>query len=272
MKTSRVLQGLFVRIATVSILLLGPSLVCWMPSSVFSSAILLAQTASPSGSGPSAEKAASGGSSHPAAHKLRYDFGMGGKAHTSMFGVQAEGYKFVYVIDRSGSMGGSGPTALKAAKAELLASLKDLEQTHQFQIVFYNEKPALFNPTGDPHRTLFATEQNKSLAERFIDTITAFDGTRHDEALMLAVKLHPDVIFWLTDADEPKLSGVDLTRISRLAAGITIHAIEFGSGPQPESDNFLVQMARQTGGTHHYVDLTKEPPPAEPPMHAEQRR
>jgi len=32
----------------------------------------------------------------------------GGKAHTSLFGVVGEGYKFVYVFDRSGSMGGRG--------------------------------------------------------------------------------------------------------------------------------------------------------------------
>jgi hypothetical protein len=227
--------------------------------------LALAQTPSPSGRGPSA-----GNSTSPdaaARHRPRYDFGMGGKAHTSMFGVQAEGYKFVYVIDRSGSMGGAGGTALKAAKAELLASLKDLEQTHQFQIVFYNEKPTLFNPSGDPHRTQFATSQNKAEAERFIDGITAFDGTRHDEALLLAIRLHPDVIFWLTDADEPKLSRDELTRLNRLAAGITIHAIEFGSGPQPEADNFLVQIAQQNGGTHRYVDITKEPP-----MNAEGRR
>ncbi len=75
------------------------------------------------------------------------------------------------------------------------------------------------------------------------------------------------MIFWLTDADEPKLNRAELARINRLAAGITIHAIEFGSGPQPEADNFLVQIAQQNGGTHQYVDITKEPP-----IHADERR
>jgi hypothetical protein len=227
--------------------------------------LLLAQSLPPNSGGQnnSARAAADllpGNPAAPPADRPRYDRGLGGKAHTRMFGVQAEGYKFVYVIDRSGSMGGSSSTALKAAKAELLASLNDLEQTHQFQIVFYNEKPTIFNPTGDPHRALFATERNRAEAERFIDSITPFDGTRHDDALLLALRLHPDVIFWLTDADEPKLSQADLARINRLAAGITIHAIEFGSGPQPEADNFLVQIAQQNGGTHQYVDIAKEPP------------
>jgi hypothetical protein len=195
-----------------------------------------------------------------AAHQERYDFGMGGKAHTSMFGIQAEGFKFVYVIDRSASMGGSGPTALRAAKAALLASLQDLEQTHQFQIVFYNEKPVTFNPSGDALRAVFATARNKALAAEFVQSITSFDGTRHDDALMLAVRLHPNVIFWLTDADEPKLGPAQLERINRMAAGITIHAIEFGTGPQADADNFLAKIARETGGSHRYVDISKLPP------------
>jgi len=83
----------------------------------------------------------------------------GGKARTSLFGVVGEGYKFVYVFDRSGSMGGQGENSLQAVKKELLASLKNLDTVHQFQIVFYNQRPALFNPTGTPGRLAFATEQ-----------------------------------------------------------------------------------------------------------------
>lgn len=189
-----------------------------------------------------------------------YNRGLGGKARTSMFGIEAEGYKFVYVLDRSASMGGNGAAALKAAKAELLASLGNLEQTHQFQIIFYNEKPTAFNPTGDPHRALFATEENKAAAEKFVRSITPFDGTRHDDALMLAIKLQPNVIFWLTDADDPKLGPNQLARINRMAGGITIHAIEFGSGPQAAADNFLVKIARENGGQHAYVDVSKRSP------------
>jgi len=142
-----------------------------------------------------------------------------------VFGIPGEGYKFVYVFDRSGSMGGSGRSALSAAKAELLASLESLEKTHQFQIIFYNDRPTKFNPTGNPDRLVFATERNKALARRFVASITAEGGTRHEEALIAAIKLQPDVIFFLTDADEPKLWPDQLARIHRMAAGITIHGL-----------------------------------------------
>lgn len=179
----------------------------------------------------------------------------GGKARTSLFGVVGEGYKFVYVLDRSGSMGGSGQTALRAVKAELLRSLKNLDTVHQFQIIFYNERPAIFNPTGTPERLAFATEQNKSRAARFIDAIVAEGGTAHEEALRLAIRLQPDVIFLLTDADDPKLTAAQLEKIRDRAAGIVINAIEFGSGPKPAGASFLAELARQNGGGYAYVDI-----------------
>jgi hypothetical protein len=56
----------------------------------------------------------------------------GGMGQTSVFGIRAEGQKFAYVFDRSESM--MGPP-LGAAKAELIASLRSLQDTHQFKIV-----------------------------------------------------------------------------------------------------------------------------------------
>ncbi len=183
-----------------------------------------------------------------------------GKARTSLFGIVGEGYKFVYVFDRSGSMGGSGRNALRAVKAELLASLEHLDTVHQFQIVFYNERPLLFNPSGTPGRLAFANEQNKDRARRFIESITADGGTEHEDALRLAIKMRPDVIFFLTDADEPPLTRSQLDRIQRLAAGITIHAIEFGPGPKPEGKTFLAVLAGENAGQYTYVDISKAAP------------
>lgn len=182
---------------------------------------------------------------------------IGGKARTSLFGITAEGWKFVYVFDRSDSMNWHDRKPLRAAKAELLASLESLERVHQFQIIFYNQTPEIFNPSGQQNKLAFATDQNKRNAHRFVSGITATGGTEHVAALKLAMKLRPDVIFFLTDADEPALSARQLYDINRRAAGITIHAVEFGMGPKRNSNNFLVKLARQNGGEHHYVDVSK---------------
>lgn len=187
-----------------------------------------------------------------------------GKAQTSMFGLVAEGYKFVYLLDRSGSMGGSGRIALKAVKAELEQSLETLDSIHQFQIIFYNERPVVFNPSGTPGKLAFATDANKERAIRFINSITPDGGTRHDDALKKALQLRPDVIFFLTDGDEPQLSQAQIDEISRRAAGITIHTIEFGMGPKPEEKSFLAKLAESARGQYTYIDLRKHvasPPP-----------
>ncbi|MCE5303323.1 MAG: VWA domain-containing protein [Planctomycetaceae bacterium] len=181
----------------------------------------------------------------------------GGKARTRLFGVVGEGYKFVYVFDRSGSMGGSGQRALRAAKGELIRSLEPLDTVHQFQLIFYNEEPLLFNPSGASGRLAFATDANKRRAIRFIDSVQAVGGTNHEDALRLAIRLQPDVIFLLTDADEPSLTAAQLDKIRTLAAGIVINAIEFGDGPKLTGASFLEALARENGGGYAYVDLSK---------------
>ena len=182
-----------------------------------------------------------------------------GATRTGVFGAIGEGRKFVYVFDRSGSMDGHGGAPLSAAKKELIASLDDLGSTHQFQIIFYNEQPRVFNPTGTPGRLVFGTEQNKYLAQKFVGSITADGATRHEEALEMAIKMGADVIFFLTDADEPRLTAKQLARVAQLNRGTAINAIEFGYGAQSDPDDFLVQLARQNGGQHVYVDISLLP-------------
>ena len=181
----------------------------------------------------------------------------GGKARTGMFGLTGEGYKFVYVFDRSGSMGGDGSASLKAVKAELLASLKNLDTVHQFQIIFYNQRPVLFNPGGTPGKLTFATEQNKRAVERFLKSIEANGGTDHQAALRMAAAMKPDVIFLLTDGDDPKLTPQQMEKIQGWLGGIHINIIEFGPAEQPEKDSFLKELARRVGGEYRYVDAAK---------------
>lgn len=181
---------------------------------------------------------------------------MGGKGRTSMFKVTGEGWKFVYVLDRSDSMNWHHQKPLRAAKSELIASLASLESVHRFQIVFFNEQPEIFNPSGRPNRLAFATDQAKRNARAFVGRILADGGTDRQAALFAAIKLQPDVIFFLTDADAPPSPG-QLYEINRRAAGITIHTIEFGLGPQRDPNNFLVKLAEQNGGQHGYVDISR---------------
>ncbi len=119
----------------------------------------------------------------------------------------------------------------------------------------------MFNPSGVLGRLVFGTDQNKYLARKFVGSITADGATRHEEALEMAMRLAPDVIFFLTDADQPQLSAKQLAHIAQRNRGTLINAIEFGYGSQSDGDNFLVRLARQNGGQHVYVDVSQLPTP-----------
>ena len=184
-----------------------------------------------------------------------------GEATVNVFGVQGTGNRFVYVFDRSLSMSGYGGRPLAAAKRELIKSLESLGGVHQFQIVFYNEEPKIFNTrAGQSPQLVFASDENKRQAETFVSSITADGGTQHMEALLRAFALTPDVIFFLTDADDPKLSDADLARLrQRNRGGAVINCIEYGSGASQSDNNFLKRLAAQHRGHHAYVDVARLP-------------
>lgn len=178
-----------------------------------------------------------------------------GYAKVSVFGVEGKGNKFVYLFDRSASMDGA---PLSAAKKQLLESLKSLDSVHQFQIIFFNSKTRVFDASGGGHRVAFASDRNKQLAANFVGGITADGGTDRMVALREAIGFAPNVIFFLSDADDP-MSDTELTEIAKLnrrvAAAICV--IEFGRQPNPPANNFLMRLARDSGGKYGYVDTTK---------------
>lgn len=178
-----------------------------------------------------------------------------GQASVRVFGVEGKGSRFVYVFDRSSSMEGA---PLTTAKQQLIQSLAALQSIHQFHIIFFNQQLRHFDLSGGGRRVAFATDRNKNLAARFVGGITADGGTDRLPALRAAVQMNPDVIFFLTDADDP-MPRAELAEIAELneRAGVVISTIEFGRGPATQSKNFLTELARITGGQYGYVDTTK---------------
>ncbi|HZZ28338.1 MAG TPA: VWA domain-containing protein [Pirellulales bacterium] len=176
-------------------------------------------------------------------------------AHTKLFGLEAQGNKFVYVFDRSASMGDNGDKPLREAKKQLLASLNDLDESSQFYLIFYNDQPRLFDLGSSHGRLIFASDANKRQAADFISSMEAGGGTDHMAALTLALRQRPDVIFLLTDGeqkDDPTPD--DLKRIDRLNGGGTIiDVIQFADKPRPTSS--LIQLAHENRGQHVFVDI-----------------
>jgi hypothetical protein len=150
---------------------------------------------------------------------------------------------------------------LAAAKKQLIQSLASLDSVHQFHIIFFNHRLRLFDVTAGGRRVAFGTDRNKKLAANFVGGITADGGTDRFAALKQALAFQPDVIFFLTDADDPMSASemADLERIySRI--GTSICVIEFGRSPAAPQNNFLTELAAQSGGQYGYVDAAKLKP------------
>jgi VWA domain-containing protein len=175
-----------------------------------------------------------------------------GDARVSVFGVQGTGSKFVYVFDRSSSM--EGPP-LAAAKRQLIESLQSLESVHQLHIIFFNTRTRSLEIAEGGRRIAFATDRNKQLAANFVGGITADGGTDRLGALREAIGFSPDVIFFLTDADDP-MSASELAEIARTnrRSRAAICVIEFGRRAAPPGSNFLTELARESGGQYGYVN------------------
>ena len=180
----------------------------------------------------------------------------GSPVKLSIFGsAMAEGRSFVFVIDHSKSMGGSGLDVLHAAERQLTAALSRLAPEHRFQIIAYNETPTFLGR----RKLLDATDENKRSLQRFFADLVAVGATEHERALHAALALRPDVIFLLTDGGDPELTNGQLHEIRTHAAGRTaIHCVQFGFGPLPEAEPFLQRLATQNGGQFRYLDVTQK--------------
>jgi len=120
------------------------------------------------------------------------------------FGSSANGYKIVFVVDRSGSMWDQ----FALVRDELLAALARLEPSQQFQLIFFSSgtpvlmKPAVF---------LDASAANRQAAYDFLQQIASLDpasGPTDPAPALRAALILPrgpaDVIFLLSDGDFPE--------------------------------------------------------------------
>lgn len=172
------------------------------------------------------------------------------------FGIWDVGWKFVYVIDCSGSM--FSYNAIQAAKNELLTSLASLKRSQQFQIVFYNLDQKWMTTPGKTDFQYFpASESNRRLAAQFVAEVQPTGGTQHLPALELALRIHPDVIFFLTDAGEPAMKPAEMEQIRRLNGGHSrIHCVQFGLNDHEAAD-FLRKLASDNNGDYAYQNVKR---------------
>ncbi len=179
-----------------------------------------------------------------------------GPGETAFMDIRDGGQRFVYVIDCSGSMVGK---RIKFARSQLTQSLNVLDPSQEFQILFYNTRVvSLSLRRGERDRMYAATALNTSAALRAIQAVQPNEGTRHVPALERAIRMRPDVIFFLTDGHDSSPTVGQLRQLKELNGGVTrIHCIEFGQGDLLNPVTWLRAVARENGGRYKYVDVNR---------------
>ena len=176
----------------------------------------------------------------------------GNSAHatTSFFQVEARGQRLVYVVDSSSSMGKKG--ALARACQELQQSIRRLPPTARFQVIVYNDTAhfLLRHTSG----WLEPTPANIQQVVEALGRQLPEGRTDHEPALRKAFLLDPDVVFFLTDADD--LEGKHLRLASGLnRRGAVVHTIELNIQNRQRPGMPLQQLARDNRGVYRAVDL-----------------
>ena len=168
-------------------------------------------------------------------------------------GTNMSGRRFVFILDRSQSMGNSngGLGVLSRASTELSNAVSKLQGNHKFQVVAYHNRTV----TISKRQLLDATDENKALVKPFLQRLAAFGGTEHNYGINAGLAFRPDSVVLLTDGGYPGISTTQLKQIRRIVGKAEFHCIQFGLGPQQESANFMTRIASQCNGTFRYIDV-----------------
>ena len=163
----------------------------------------------------------------------------------SFFGTRSKGKRFVFVIDKSGSMNSQG--RLGKAKRELIATLQSLKPDTRFMVYF-------FDHIADPmpvKAMMAATPENLAWAARWIEGRDVGGSTDPSDALRLTFRLKPDTVWLLTDgqfADEDEVLGQ--IRSANPQSAIRINTVAF---KDKSGEAVLKQIAAENDGTYRFV-------------------
>ncbi len=174
---------------------------------------------------------------------------------TQFFGAREHAHSFAYVIDCSGSM--AMHNSLDVAKREMLSSINQLPPDASFGVIFYSLEARILSDPQGRKGLMAATVRNKARLQTHLQTIAPLGGTDHMLALREALKLKPEVIFFLTDAD--LMSNTEVNEILAEVGSTRIQAVEFGLGTELGLRSPLARLATTTGGTYLYIDVSKFP-------------
>lgn len=180
-----------------------------------------------------------------------------GRGKGGFFGLKVKGKSTVFVVDASRSMNlphpGPTRTRFNRVKLELMQTISSMTENEKFFIIFFGDD-------AYPMPANRMMEAEAPVRKRFLhwsNSQQALGRTFPQSALLLALQLEPDQVYFLTDGE------FDYSVVPTVTAanteGVPIHAIGFSDN---RGENFLLEIARRNKGTYTFIspdDFDDEP-------------
>jgi hypothetical protein len=185
------------------------------------------------------------------------------------FGTVADGDRFVYVLDVSGSMKRG---RFDRARNELLRSISYLTEDQWFYVVLFSHVTyPMFDESSLVPRMVRATAENKRRLKKWLYNAHVGGDTDPRDALHIALTLRANAVFLLSDGEfnghknnnrssiftgNPTVTEV----VERNNSGETpIHTFAY---EDPVSKERMLTLADQTGGVFRFIPANKARRPA----------
>ncbi|HET6246817.1 MAG TPA: hypothetical protein VFE47_03885 [Tepidisphaeraceae bacterium] len=171
-----------------------------------------------------------------------------------VFGNGGNARQIVFLCDSTGSM----INKMATLKDELNKAVSGLKPIQSFDIVFYQDvKIDALAPALIP-----ATPESKRKAGTYLEAVTATGTTNPLPGLEMALKLHPQIMFFLTDAaDFPDPPAVEaMIKKYNTDKKIRVNTILFVQNKNEHDQNidseaFMKKIATDNGGNFRWVEI-----------------
>ncbi len=174
---------------------------------------------------------------------------VGGKGDGSaaFFGVHANGKKFVFIVDASGSM--TEDARFIRAMDQLEKSLRGLGTSQRYYVIFFSDQTYQQPTTG----LVAATKENLARTMKWLEKLAPNGNTYPAFAVLRAYDLRPDAIFLLSDGvfGNDVLEYLHYTKLTKGSASlIPVHTIALGDRV---GESMLRAISEITHGTFRFV-------------------
>jgi hypothetical protein len=165
------------------------------------------------------------------------------------FGAQPAGRRFVFVVDSSKSMNhphdSPAKTRFRRVKQELVRAIGLMEPTQEFFVVFFSD-----HSMPMPARQLQpAAHETRLHYLRWVARLNpGGQPTDPRAALKLALRLQPDVIYFLTDGSFVPAAQRELEKLRQ--DRVVINTFAFGDA---EGERLMQTVAKNNGGTYFFI-------------------